>query len=137
MINKVTLVGNLGEDPELRYTVNQLPVCNLSVATKEAWLSKSGEKQEHTEWHRITVWSKQAENCNRYLHKGSLVYIEGKIKTEMYEKDGEKRYTTKIEAQSVKFLSSPKNETRPLPPKPPAGEPDFRASVPNGDDIPF
>jgi single-strand DNA-binding protein len=137
MINKVTLIGNLGQDPELKYTANQIPVCQLSIATKETWM-KDGNKQETTEWHRVNVWNKQAESCSKFLHKGSQVYVEGKIKTRMYEKNGEKRYATEIEAKGIKFMSSPKNEPRPLPPKP-AQSPEQTTGVfsPNIDDIPF
>jgi len=134
MINKVTLIGNLGQDPELRYTANQLPVCQLSIATKETWM-KDGKKNESTEWHKVNVWNKQAENCATYLHKGSQVYVEGKLKTRMYEKDGQKRYATEIEAKDIKFMSSPKNESRPSPQKPAQSEPNFSPSI--IDDIPF
>jgi single-strand DNA-binding protein len=99
------LIGNLGQDPETRFTEGGSAVCNFSVATSEKW-TKDGEAHERTEWHKITVWGKNAENCEKYLKKGSKVYIEGKLQTEEWEdKEGNKRYTTKITANNVTFLS--------------------------------
>lgn len=104
-VNKAIIVGNLGQDPELRYTGNQNPVVTLSVATTETWPGKDGQKQEQTEWHRIIVWGKQAENCARYLKKGRPVYVEGRIQTRSWDdKTGQKRYTTEIIATAVQFL---------------------------------
>lgn len=106
MINRVTLVGNLGSDPELRYTGSGMAVTRLSVATSEKWKDKSGEIQERTEWHRVVVWDKQAEFCNEYLSKGSRVYVEGRIQYSEYTTDdGQKRTSTDINAREVKFLS--------------------------------
>jgi len=108
MINQVTLIGRLGKDPELRYTQAGKPVCSFTLATTEKWKDKeSDEWKESTEWHKITVWS-FAEACAEYLKKGSLVYVSGKIKNESYEKDGQKVYMTKIQAQTVKFLDGKK-----------------------------
>jgi single-strand DNA-binding protein len=105
-MNKVILVGNLGTDPELRETSGD-SVCNFSLATNEAWTDKQGNKQEKTEWHRIVVWGKQAENCAKYLEKGRQVLIEGSLQTRSWEdKDGVTKYTTEIKARDVKFLSS-------------------------------
>lgn len=104
-VNKVILIGNLGADPELKYTPSNRPVCNLSVATNETWKNKEGEKQERVEWHRVQVWGDQAENCQKYLAKGRSVYIEGKLQTRSWEdKEGKKRYTTEIVAERVVFL---------------------------------
>lgn len=105
-VNKVILIGNLGADPELRYTPNgNRAVCNLRVATTETYKDKSGAKQEKTEWHRVNVWGDQAENCNKYLAKGRSVYIEGKIETRSWDdKDGTKKYSTEIVAERVQFL---------------------------------
>ncbi|MFQ5720587.1 MAG: single-stranded DNA-binding protein [Acidobacteriota bacterium] len=104
-VNKVILVGNVGRDPELKYTQSQTPVCNLSVATNEVWNDKSGEKQQRTEWHRVVVWGRQGENVSKYLRKGSQVYVEGSLATRSWEdRDGQKRYTTEIKAQTVQFL---------------------------------
>lgn len=103
-INKVFIMGNLGQDPELRYTQNQVPVVTLNVATTESW-SKDGQKQEQTEWHRVIVWNRQAENCAKYLSKGRSVFVEGKLQTRSWDdKNGQKRYTTEISASNVQFL---------------------------------
>lgn len=107
-VNKAIIVGRLGRDPELKNLPNGTPVCNFSVATSENWVDKSGKKQEKTEWHRIVVFGKVGENCSKYLSKGSEVYLEGKIQTREWEKDGHKNYTTEINAVSVQFLSSSK-----------------------------
>jgi single-strand DNA-binding protein len=105
-INKVILIGNLGADPELKYTPSSRPLCNLRVATTEVYKDKSGQRQEKTEWHRITVWGEQAENCSKYLSKGRSVYIEGKLQTRSYEKEGQKHYATDVVADRVVFLGS-------------------------------
>jgi len=104
-VNKVIVVGNLGRDPELRYTPSGQPVASFSVATNERWNDRDGKPQERTEWHRIVVWGKQAENCANYLAKGRSVYIEGRLQTREWEdKEGQKRQTTEIVAQTVQFL---------------------------------
>ena len=104
-VNKAILVGNLGRDPELRHTPNGQAVCNFTLATSESWTDKSGERQERTEWHRIVVWGRTAEMCHQYLSKGRTVYVEGRIQTREWEdKDGNKRYTTEINAQTVNFI---------------------------------
>ena len=103
-LNKVLLLGNLGNDPELKATA-QSHVCSFSLATTESW-TKDGQKQEQTEWHFITVWGKLAEHCAAYLKKGSKALVEGSIKNESYVKNGEKKYTTKIVAQKVVFLDT-------------------------------
>ena len=107
-INKVILIGNLGKDPELRYTGSGTAVANFSIATSERWKNgESGNFEERTEWHNVVVWGKQGENCNQYLSKGRPVYIEGKLQTRSWQdKDGNKRYTTEVVAQTVKFLGS-------------------------------
>lgn len=104
-VNKVILIGNLGAAPELKYTPSNRPVCNLSVATSESFKDKAGAKQEHTEWHRVTVWGEQAENCSKYLGKGRSVYVEGRLQTRSWDdKDGKKRYSTDVVADRVVFL---------------------------------
>lgn len=104
-VNKVILLGRLGQDPELKYTPGGSPVCNFSVATTEAWTDKQGQKQEKTEWHRIVVWGKLAELCNQYLSKGRQAFIEGRLQTRSWDdKDGNKRYTTEILATTVQFI---------------------------------
>jgi single-strand DNA-binding protein len=105
-VNKVILIGNLGADPELKYTPSNRPVCNLSVATNEVFKDKGGQRQERTEWHRVTVWGEQAENCSKYLAKGRTVYVEGRLQTRSWDdKDGKKRYSTDVVADRVVFLS--------------------------------
>ncbi|HMF39059.1 MAG TPA: single-stranded DNA-binding protein [Polyangia bacterium] len=105
-VNKVILVGNLGADPELKYTPSSRPLCNLRIATTDVFKDKSGQRQERTEWHRVTVWGDQAENCNKYLSKGRSVYVEGRLQTRSYDKEGQKHYATDIVADRVVFLGS-------------------------------
>ena len=105
-VNKVILLGRLGQDPELKYTPSGASVCNFSMATTESWTDKSsGQKQERTEWHRIVVWGKLAELCNQYLSKGRQAFVEGRVQTRAWDdKDGNKRYTTEIMANTVQFI---------------------------------
>lgn len=106
-VNKAIILGNLGQDPEIRYSQQGTPVVNFSVATSESWTDKvTAELKESTEWHRITVFGKQAENCNKYLSKGSKVYVEGKLKTTSYDKEGQTHYSTNIIANTVQFVGS-------------------------------
>lgn len=106
-VNKVILVGRLGQNPEMRYTPSGAAVANFSVATNETWVDKSGQKQERTEWHRIVVWGKTAELCNQYLAKGRQVYVEGRLQTRQWQdKDGQTKYTTEVQAQTIQFLGS-------------------------------
>ncbi|MYE07202.1 MAG: single-stranded DNA-binding protein [Oligoflexia bacterium] len=110
-VNRVTLVGNLGADPEVRKTASQQTVTQFNLATSESWMNKEGERQEKTEWHRIVVWGKLAETCAKYLTKGRQVYIEGRLQTRSWETEqGQKRFTTEIVAGQVLFLGkSPQN----------------------------
>lgn len=103
-VNKVIILGNLGRDPELRYTQSGTAVCELAVATTRKWKGKDGKMAEETEWHKIVLWGVQAENASKYLAKGRQVYVEGRLKTESYEKDGHKHYSTKVQAEVVQFL---------------------------------
>ena len=105
-VNKVILVGNLGRDPELRYTPGGQPVANFSIATSESWNKKDGSgKEERTEWHRIVAWGRTAELCAQYLAKGRTVYIEGRLQTREWEnKEGQKQRTTEVIAISVQFI---------------------------------
>lgn len=106
-LNKVLLIGRLGKDPELRYTANQTAVCSLNVATNDRKKDESGNWVEHTEWHRVVVFGRVAENCGQYLQKGSQAYIEGRITTRKWQdKDGQDRYTTEIIANNVQFLGA-------------------------------
>lgn len=95
-LNKVEIIGRLGNDPEVRNMPNGDPVCNMSIATSETWKDAQGNKQERTEWHRVTIFGKVAEIAGQYLRKGSQCYISGKLQTREWEKDGIKRYTTEI-----------------------------------------
>lgn len=104
-VNKVILVGRLGRDPESRSTGGGSKVTNLSLTTDEQWTDQRGERQKQTEWHRVSVFGKQAESCERYLQKGSQVYVEGRIQTrEWQDKTGAKRTSTEVVASNVKFL---------------------------------
>lgn len=104
-VNKVIILGRLGQDPELKYTPGGMAVCNFTLATSESWADKAGQKQERTEWHRIVVWGKLAELCNQYLTKGRQAYIEGSLQTRSWDdKTGQKRYTTEINARTVQFI---------------------------------
>lgn len=112
MMNKVMLIGRLGRDPELRYAQNGSPVCHMSIATDESYMDRYGKKVERTEWHRVTVFQRQAENCATRLKKGSLVYVEGSLQTRQYmNKNGENRSATSICANTIKFLSGTKTTT--------------------------
>jgi len=106
-INKVILIGNLGDDPTIRYMPNGNAVASFSIATSEQWRDKNtGEQQSHTEWHNITIFGKLAEVVEKYVKKGSKLYIEGKLKTDKYEKDGVTKYSTKIIANTMQMLDS-------------------------------
>ena len=96
MVNKVILVGNLGDEPVIRYTGDGKAIANLRVATSETWMDKEGNKQERTEWHKVSVFDKLAEICKTYLHKGSKVFLEGKLQTRSWDKDGVQQYTTEV-----------------------------------------
>src|SRR5574341_973471 len=105
-VNKVILIGNLGRDPEIRYTTSGQAVSNFTLATTEVRPNKSGEKEEFTEWHRIVAWGRLAEICGEYLSKGKTVYIEGSLRTRSWEdKEGRKRWTTEVFAQNMQILS--------------------------------
>src|SRR5579885_2560676 len=115
-VNKVILVGRLGQNPEVRYTPSGAAVANFSVATNESWTDKSGQKQERTEWHKVVVWGKLAELCSQYLTKGRQVYLEGRLQTRQWQdKDGQTKYTTEIQAQTVQFLGGGQGAERGVP----------------------
>src|SRR5580698_10460908 len=104
-VNKVILVGRLGRDPETRYTSGGQAVCNFTLATDETFRDRNGEKQKRTEWHRIVVWAKQAEIAQQYLHKGSLIFVEGRIQTRQWDdREGQKRTTVEIVATNFRML---------------------------------
>ena len=126
-INKVILIGRLGRDPELRKTTAGGAVVNFSLATSETWKDKTtGEKQERTEWHRVVVWGRLAEICAEYLTKGSAAYVEGKLRTSTYERDGVKHSKTEVIADEVKFLGG-RGDSQPADATPKGDD----------DDIPF
>ncbi|MDY0361997.1 MAG: single-stranded DNA-binding protein [Desulforegulaceae bacterium] len=116
-VNKAILLGNLGRDPEMRYTQDGNPMCSFSIATSETWKDKiTGEKREKTEWHKIVVFKGLAEVCAKYLKKGSKVYIEGKIQTRSYEKNGATHYITEIVANDLNMLDSASGNSGQYPP---------------------
>jgi len=134
MINKVILVGRLGKDPEVRSTPSGTTVTKFSLATDERFTDRSGEKQERTEWHNCEAWGKLADICGQYLRKGKLIYVEGRIATEKYEKDGQTKYFTKVKINEMKMLESRAAEA--------AGGggydgPSSSDSGPDDDDVPF
>ncbi len=137
-VNKAILIGNLGKDPELRYTPGGAAVCNFSLATTEKWRDKqTNELKEQTNWHNIVLWGKQAETAKEYLQKGSPVYIEGRIQTRTYDdKDGNKRWITEIVGQRMQFLGR-RDET---PRDDAAAPPDVQQQpevTEEDDDLPF
>ena len=135
-VNKAIVLGNLGRDPEIKYTQSGGAVCSFSVATNERWKDKGGQDQERTEWHRVVAWGKLAELCAEYLAKGRTVYIEGRIQTrEWQDKQGEKRYTTEIVAREVVFLGGKGERQESSRPEP---DP-YKAGGDDGytDDVPF
>ena len=133
-LNRVMLIGNLGKDPELKYTPSGVAVATFSIATSEQWKDQEGNAQEKTEWHNIVAWRKLAEIVGEYLKKGKKVYIEGKLQTRNYEKDGVKRYITEIVADQLIMLdgagqrSGGSSSDEPVP---------AHADAPKEDDLPF
>ncbi|MGB7070941.1 MAG: single-stranded DNA-binding protein [Pyrinomonadaceae bacterium] len=147
--NKITVVGNLGRDPELRYTPDGKAVCDFSMATNEKRKDKSGELQDVTTWFRITLWARQAENAAKYLKKGSAVYVEGRLRIEEWtDRDGNNRYTLEVQASDMQFLggrgSDDQSESQGAgdfaqPERPSGGAAPAAKAAPAGgdDDIPF
>jgi len=103
-LNRVQLIGNLGKDPEVRYTPTGTKVCTFSMAVNRRWKGNDGAVKEATDWFNIEAWGKMGEFCKQYLHKGSLIYIEGRLQTDRYEHEGETRYFTKVIARSMQML---------------------------------
>ena len=139
-INKVILIGNLGSDPEVRYTPSGVAVATFNIATSEEWKDKdTGEKKQRTEWHRIVAWRRLGEICGEYLSKGKQVYVEGRIQTNAWEdKEGIKRYTTEIVANTVQFLGRRDSSESARPRS--TSSTDYQgmpAQGPADDDIPF
>lgn len=138
-LNKVMLIGNLGKDPEVRYTASGQAVASFSLATSEKFKGKSGDWEERTEWHTVTLWSKLAEIAGEYLAKGKTVYIEGRLQTRKWQdKNGNDRYTTEIVGEKMQMLS-PKGERRgsEAPSGQSAGGGDYEEPPFQDDDIPF
>jgi len=114
--NKVILVGNLGRDPELRYTAQGTPVCSFSIATNERRKDRNGEVQDQTTWFRITLWQKRAETASQYLSKGMPVYIEGRLRVEEYtDRDGKQRHSLEVEATEMQFIGTRRQEEDHVP----------------------
>ena len=134
-MNKMLVIGNLGRDPEMRYTPSGQAVTNFSVATSYKYTTADGESREETEWFNVSVWGRQAESCNQYLSKGRKVYVEGRLRSRTYEtRDGQTRFSNEINATDVRFIDSSASrmdESRPEG-EPPRGEGDMGA-----DDLPF
>lgn len=145
--NTITLVGNLGRDPELRYTPQGTPVCSFTMATNEKRKDKSGEFQDQTTWFRVTLWGRQAETASQYLTKGRPVYIVGRLRIEEWtDRDGKQRYTLEVHATDMQFIGGRGDEAagggggsgpRPEPPVRPAGGGGGPATDIEDDDIPF
>ncbi len=139
-VNKAILVGNLGKDPELRYTPSGKAVASFSLATSERWTGQDGQKQESTTWHNIVIWGRQAETAKEYLAKGRQVYIEGRISNRSYDdKDGNKRYISEVVAQNIQFLGSRGDQRPAAEPgeKPDASPPPPGETGADDDDLPF
>lgn len=138
-INKVILIGNVAKDPEIRYMPNGNAVANLSMATSESWKDKNtGQQQEKTEWHRVVFFQRLAEIVGEYIKKGSKIYVEGSLQTREWEKDGVKRYTTEIKAQSMQMLDSKGGGNQSNSQKAPSQPQDRPPANDNfSDDIPF
>lgn len=131
-MNKAMVIGNLGNDPEVRYTQNEIPVATLSVATTERWKDSDGNRQERTEWHRVVTWKRLAEVCGEHLHKGDKVFIEGKLQTRKWEdQNGNTHYTTEIVARELEMLGGGNGGNN----QPPAPAGDDEPPMP--DDVPF
>lgn len=139
-VNKVILIGNLGRDPELRYTQDKKPVVNFSLATQEVWTGRDGQRSEKTEWHSIVVWGRLAEICKDYLATGRQIYVEGRLTTRSYtDKTGQKRYRTEVVASQVVFLGSAQGDLPKTPPPPEEKEVDQEeiAMPIEEEDVPF
>ena len=133
MLNRVMIIGRLGADPELRYTQTGQAVCSLRVATDESYTDRDGNRVERTEWHIVVAFGKTADHCNQFLHKGSLVYVEGKLSTRKWQdQKGQDRYTTEIRADRVQFLEKRENSAQK-----PAQRQERGDEQNNMDDIPF
>ena len=134
-LNKVILIGNLGQDPEARFTPQGTAVCNLSVATNESWKDQNGEMQDRTEWHRVVMYGRMAETATEYMKKGQMVYVEGRLNTREWEDQNQiKRRTTEIRCDNFTMLGKRSDST-----SPPSANPDSSMKTDSGvdDDLPF
>lgn len=140
-VNKVILIGNLGKDPEVRYTADGKAVCNLGLATTRNWKGKDGDRQEETEWHRVVLFDRLAEIAGEYLKKGRPVYIEGRLRTRKWaDKDGTEKYTTEIYGESMQLLGGRDEGEAPRNSAPPTRDTRTHGQMKRGnvdDDIPF
>ena len=137
-LNRATLVGNLGMDPELKYTQGGQPVLRIRLATTESFMNRSGERQERTDWHTVVVWGKRAEALNKILCKGRTIWVEGRIQTRSWEdKDGSKRYATDINAQNIGLVGSGAGRASSEQQRPGSGFDEGAEYDPGSDDIPF
>jgi len=145
-VNKVILIGNLGADPEVRYTPNGTPVATFTLATNERWVTRNNEEGKRTEWHRVVAWGKLAERCKEFLVKGKQVYIEGRIQTRSWEdQEGQKRYRTEVVASNMLLLGRADESVRGDEVAEPAAGPPQQEGAPNvaselnpeDDDLPF
>ena len=134
-LNKILVIGNVGSDPEMRYTPNGNPVTSFSVATNRRYTTSDGEKREETEWFRVSAWNRLAETCNQYVTKGMKVYVEGRLRSRNWEgQDGEKRFRNEIVADKVTFLDK---QTATAFPEDVTGEAEAEAGDISPEDIPF
>jgi single-strand DNA-binding protein len=138
-VNKVILVGNLGKDPEVKHVTNGTPIARLTVATNERFKDKDGQWQDRAEWHNVVLWARLAEIAGEYLKKGNKVYIEGRLETRSWDKDGEKRYTTSIVASELVLLGGrePSEGTNEKPETREAVAPNAHGVPITDDDLPF
>ena len=139
-VNKVILIGNLGRDPEIRYTRDGTAVANLNIATSDSWNDAQGQRQERTEWHRVVAWGKLAEIAKEYLSKGRQVYIEGRLQTRSWEdKDGNKRYTTEVKTDQMVMLGGRGGDGSSRDSVPPPAAEDFSREPfqATDEDVPF
>lgn len=135
MLNKVMLIGRLGADPDIKYAQSGTPVANLRIATDESYTDRNGTRQERTEWHTVIAFQRTAEICQQYLHKGSLVYIEGKLQTRKWQdKQGQERYTTEIQCQRLQMLERKQEAPAQASPRPGWDVPPVPA---DDDSVPF
>lgn len=139
-MNRVTLLGRLGNDPDVRYVQDGTAVANFSLATSEKWKDKKGDLQEKTEWHKCVAWGKQGENIGKYFSKGSEILVEGSLQTRSWEdKEGNKRYTTEVKVNRFSFTGGSKTDNPSGGQAPPVGstQPEVNNTSTDNDDIPF